>query len=62
VSPEKRFKDSVKRPRDLTELELFLDNIEVDDLLLLKKGLRSTKNLPGGPFISTKLASQGAVK
>lgn len=57
MSPEKRYKDSVKRPRDLTELELFLNNIKVDDLLLFKKGLRSTKNLQGGPFISTKLAS-----
>lgn len=52
----------MQKPRDLNELEHFLKNIQVDDLLLLKKGLRSTKNLEGGPFISTKLASQAQIK
>lgn len=48
-----------KEPKDLTELEQYLKKISIDDLMLLQKDRRSSKNLEGGPQISGKLAHSG---
>lgn len=64
LAPEVRERMRQKRPEreDLSELELYLRKISLDDLINLKKDRKSSKCLEGGPMISGRLAQSGLVK
>jgi hypothetical protein len=48
--------------QEFSELESYLNKISLDDLMLLKKAPKSSKNLEGGPFISGKKVASGVQK
>lgn len=64
ISPEQRERQrkassNFDNAKDLTELDQYLQKISLDDLILLRKDRKSSKNLEGGPMISGRLANSG---
>jgi hypothetical protein len=55
-------KNADSSKKDLSELESYLKKISLDDLMLFKKELKSSKKLEGGPKVDGHQASSGQIR